>query len=205
VSTAARLSSLPLAMRRAIALGLLLLAALLAWLMLVVPLRGLLLSQQEWRAVTAREIARDRGLAQSAAQLHEISTAVNASPLLARLYEPSSGTAVTDQLQSELRDALVQSGVVPTTFKVLPGDLVGGLRAHRVEFASVMSVEQLRAFFLALAAQPHYVRVERLQLSAPQQQRSDENPPVNVLIEARGFALDLPATSASLTRVTRAY
>jgi hypothetical protein len=108
-------------------------------------------------------------------------------------------------LQSELRDALVQSGVVPTTFKVLPGDLVGGLRAHRVEFASVMSVEQLRAFFLALAAQPHYVRVERLQLSAPQQQRSDENPPVNVLIEARGFALDLPATSASLTRVARAY
>jgi Flp pilus assembly protein TadB len=195
---------MPLAARRAIAIGMLLLAALLVWSLAVLPLRGVLLSQQEWRAETAREIARDRGVAKNATQLREMTAAVDASPLRARLYDGAGGMAVTDQLQNDLRAALLQSGVEPTTFKVLPGSLVSGLRAHRVEFSSVMTVEQLRVFFVALATQPHFVRVERLQLNAPEQQRSDENPRVSVLMEARAFALDVPAATPD-RRVARAY
>jgi hypothetical protein len=205
VSAAARLSALPPAARRAIAIGLLGLAALMIWLAVVVPVRGLLLSQREWRTATEREIAQDRGMAKSAAQLREMAATVDASPLRARLYDAGSGMVVTDQLQNDLRAALLQSGVEPTTFKVLPGSLVHGLRAHRVEFSSVMSVDQLKAFFVALATQPHFVRVERLQLDAPQQQRADENPRLTVLMEVRAFALDAPAGAPAITRVARAY
>ena len=207
MSAAARLASLPLAKRRAIAIGILLFAALLVWMVVVLPLRGLVLSQAQWRADTAREIARDRGMAGTAAQVREIAATVDASPLRARLYDAGSGMAVTDELQNDLRAALLQSGVEPTTFKVLPGSLVGGLRAHRVEFSSIMTVEQLRVFFVALSAQPRFVRVERLQLDAPQQQRNDENPRVTALMEVRAFSLDGPATTpaAAPTRVARAY
>ena len=205
MSAVSRLSTLPLATRRAIALGWLVLAALLIWLVVVVPVRSLVLSQREWRAATEREIARDRGMAKSAAQLREIAAAVDASPLRARLYAAGSLMAVTDELQNDLRAALLQSGVEPTTFKVLPGSLVNGLRAHRLEFSSVMTVDQLKAFFVALAAQPHFVRVERLQLDAPGQQRNDENPRLTVLMEVRAFALDAPAPAPADTRVARAY
>ena len=207
MSAAARLASFPPGKRRAIAIGILLVTALLAWLAIVVPLRSLVLSQAQWRADTAREIARDRGMAKTAAQVHEIAATVQASPLRARLYDADAGMAVTDALQNDLRAALLKSGVEPTTFKVLPGTLVSGLRAHRVEFSSVMTVEQLRVFFVALSAQPRFARVERLQLDAPQQQRIDENPRVTALMEVRAFSIDVsaavPATAA--TRVARAY
>lgn len=207
MSAAARLALLPLVKRRAIAIGILLLAAALLWLVVVVPLRALVLSQAQWRADTAREIARDRGMAKTAAQVREIAAAVDASPLRARLYDAGNGMAITDQLQNDLRAALLQSGVEPTTFKVLPGTQVSGLRAHRVEFSSIMTVEQLRGFFVALSAQPRFVRVERLQLDAPQQQRNDENPHMTVLMEVRAFAVDVPTgtPATAVTRVARAY
>jgi hypothetical protein len=207
VSAAARLASLPLGKRRAIAIAMLLLAVLLAWLVVVVPLRSLVLSQAQWRADTAREIARDRGMARTAGQVREIAETVDASPLRARLYDSDSGMAVTDALQNDLRAALLQSGVEPTTFKVLPGALVSGLRAHRVEFSSVMTVEQLRGFFVALSTQPRFVRVERLRLDAPQQQRREENPRVTALMEVRAFSTDVPISTpaAAATRVASAY
>lgn len=204
MSAAARLAAMPATTRRGIALVILAFALLLAWIVVVMPVQALLLSQQEWRADTARQIARDRGMAKSAAEVRTASAAVDASPLKARLYDVANGMAVTDELQNDLRNALTQSGVEPTTFKVLPASVVSGLRAHRVEFSSVMTVEQLRTFFVALAGQPRYARIERLKLDAPLQQRNDENPRVTALMEVRGFALDAVAPKAA-TRVASAY
>jgi hypothetical protein len=193
MSVAARLCAMPPLTRRAIAVGVLGFALLLAWVVVVMPVQALLLSQREWRADTARQIARDRGMARSAPAVRAVAAAVDASPLRTRLYDATAGMAVTDALQNDLRNALTQSGVEPTTFKVLPATEVHGLRAHRLEFSTILTVEQLRTFFVALAAQPRYVRIERLKLDAPLQQRNDENPRVTALMEVRAFALDVAA------------
>lgn len=203
MSVVTRLRSLPLPARRAIALGTLLLALLLSWLLIALPIEVLASSQQDWREETARQIARDRGLAKSAPQLSELTHVVDKAPIRARLYDARGVISVDDQLQNELRTALLQAGVEPTTFKVLPGVSAGGLRQHRVEFSSILSVDQLRGLYSYLAQQPHYARIERLRIEAPATQRSDENPRLTVLMEVQGFALDAPAAPAD-KRVARA-
>lgn len=203
MSAAARLASLPRPTRRAIALAMLLFVMLLAWLLVVLPISTLASSQDEWRAHTAQRIATDRGLAKSAPKVREVALSLRDAPIRARLYEAGS-VPVDDQLQNDLRAALMQSGVEPTTFKVLPGATVQGLRQHRVEFASVLSVDQLRSLLTALEQQRHYVRVERLRVEAPAEQRNNENPRLTLLMEAKGYSLDAPGASAP-TRVARAY
>lgn len=194
---AARLAALPLASRRAIALFLLVLALILAWAAVVWPVRALIASQQEWRIDAAREIARDRGVINTANQLRESAASIDASPLRTRLYA-AGAVAPADQLQNDLRTALVAAGVEPTNFKVLPSVAASGLRVARVEFSSVMSVDQLKAFFLALEQQPHYVRVERLRLDAPSTQRTDENPRVTALMEVRGYSVEAAAPAPAV-------
>jgi hypothetical protein len=199
---AARLSTLPRPARRAIALASLLLALLLVWLMVIVPVGMLATSQHEWRAQIVTQIARDRGIVKSANHIRELAGVVRDAPIRARLFE-AGAVAVDDQLQNDLRAALLQSGVEPTTFKVLPGASAKGLRQHRVEFSSIMTVDQLRSLYTALEQQRHYVRIERLQIEAPAVQQSAENPRLTLLMEARGFSLDgLNAPAA--TRVARA-
>jgi hypothetical protein len=163
---------------------------LLAWLLLALPVKLLATSQQEWRERTAAQIARDRGLAKSATQLREVMNIVANAPIRARLFDAQGSTTVDDQLQTELRAALLHSGVEPTNFKVLPGSSSDGLRQYRVEFASIMSVDQFRGLCDYLARQPHYVRIERLRVDAPPTQRTDENARLTLLMEVQGFALD---------------
>jgi len=202
VSAAARLAALPLAARRSLALAFLAFALLVLWVAIVLPVRAVVSSQQEWRTDVVQEIARDRGMIKAAPQLRELSAAIDGSPLRARLYGTSAATPPADQLQNDLRAALLASGVEPTNFKVLPVAVTQGLRVHRVEFSSIMSVDQLQTFFLALEQQPRHVRVERLRLDAPGMQRSDENPKMTVLIEARAYSVDAPTAAV---RVARAY
>jgi hypothetical protein len=131
-------------------------------------------------------------------ELRAAQTALQGSPWRARLFTVTNSVSPADQLQEDLRTALRRAGVEPTNFKVLPASGFRGLRVHRVEFASVMTVDQLRAFFAALGAQPRTVRVERLQLDAPAVQRADENPRLNVLMEAQGFSADAAPVTTRL-------
>ncbi len=176
---------------------------LLAWLLVVLPIEALATSQRDWRETTAARIATDRGLVKSAAQLREVAGVVANAPIRARLFDAHSSMPVDDQMQNELRTALLQAGVEPTTFKVLPGASDAGLRQHRVEFSSIMSVDQLRGMYGYLLQQPHYLRIERVRLEAPSTQRPDENPRLTVLMEVQGFALDATAASDG-RRVARA-
>lgn len=202
MSAAGRIAVLPRSTRRAIALALLLFVVLLTWLLVVLPISALASSQDQWRAQAAQRIASDRGLAKSAGRVREVAQSLRDAPIRARLYA-AGAIPVDDQLQEDLRAALIQSGVEPTTFKVLTGATVQGLRQHRVEFSSVLSVDQLRSLLTALAQQRRYVRVERLRVEAPSEQRNNENPRLTMLMEVKGYSLDTPAAHA--VRVARAY
>jgi hypothetical protein len=202
MSVTDRLDALPLVTRRAIALIMLAVLVALAWLVVAWPVRTLLTSQVEWRQNAAQRIAHDRGMLAAGTQIRDAAAAVEASGLRAWLYEAGGALAPADTLQNDLRGALLASGVEPTNFKVLPSATSAGLRAQRVEFSTILTIDQLQAFFVALGNQPHYVRIERLRLDAPDVQRNDENPRLTVLMEARGFSVDGPAPEM---RVARAY
>jgi hypothetical protein len=203
VSAVARIAAMSLPARRALAVLLLALAMLLVWVAVFLPIRALVSSQEQWREGTAGAIAADRGMLSLAEQLRVAREALKTSPLPARLYASSATGGPDVQLQDDLRAALTRSGVEPTNFKVLPAGSFRNLRAHRVEFASIMTVDQLQAFFIALEGQQHFVRIERLQLGAPSAQRTDENPRINVLMEARGYSLNAPVPAG--TRVAYAH
>jgi Tfp pilus assembly protein PilO len=202
MNTAARLSTWPLAARRGIVLTLFVAVLLLAWTVIVLPLQTVITSQAEWRESAAQEIARDRGLLKSAAQVREAAMALDKSELHGWLYESGGGLPAVDALQNDLRTALLASGIEPTNFKVLPAASTKGLRVQRVEFSTIVTVDQLQAFFLAVERLPHYVRIERLRLDAPETQRNDENPRMTALMEARGYSVDRQAPEV---RVARAY
>jgi len=202
MNAVARVAALPLVTRRAIALAVLAVMLVLAWSLVVWPVRVLLTSQTEWREDVTKQIARDRGMLKSATQIREAAAALDASTLRGWLYEGGGALAPADALQNDLRSALLASGVEPTNFKVLPATNAAGLRAQRVEFSTIVTIDQLQAFFVALDNQPHYVRIERMRLDAPDTQRNDENPPMTVLMEARGYSVDGPAPEV---RVARAY
>lgn len=203
MSAASKLRSLPPAARRGVAIAVLCAALLTAWLLVVVPIEVLATSQQDWREATAARIATDRGLVKSGARVRELAGVVANAPVRARVFEARSSMPVDDQLQGELSTALLKAGVEPTTFKVLPGDSELGLRQHRIEFSSIMSVDQLRGMYGYLAQQPHYLRIERVRIQAPPTQKADENPRMTVLMEVRGFSLDAPKTPEN-RRVARA-
>lgn len=203
MSAAARLAALPRNARRVAAVAILVLMMALAWLLVIVPVRLVATSQDDWRAEVSRQIARDRGMVKSATRVRELSESVRNAPIRGRLYA-AGNVGIDDQLQNDLRQALIQSGVEPTTFKVLPGSTANGVRQHRVEFASIMSVDQLRSLYTALEQQTHYIRVERLRIEAPATQATNENPRLTLLMEARGYSLETPPAPAA-TRVARAY
>jgi hypothetical protein len=202
MSAATRLAALPLAARRSVAVAVLAMVVVLAWSVIVMPLRALLTSQTEWREDMSRRIARDRGTLESASRVREAAAALDSSALRGWLYELGGALPPADALQNDLRSALLASGVEPTNFKVLPATNTNGLRAQRVEFSTILTVDQLQAFFVALDGQPHYVRIERLRLDAPDAQRADENPRMTALMEARGYSVEGPAPEL---RVARAY
>jgi hypothetical protein len=195
MSAVSSLARLPSIARRFIALGVLALVVALVWWLVLTPARALVSSQQHWREHTAMAIGEDRAMVKQAESLRAARKALDASPLPMRLFVSNASGNPELQLQEELRSALAQSGVQPTNFKVLPAETFQGLRAHRVEFASSLTIDQLRAFFIALDARPRFVRIERLRLSAPSNQRMDENPRLNALMEARGYSVDAPVSS----------
>ena len=202
MSAVAKLAALPRNTRRGIALGMLVLLMLLAWFLVVMPIRLVASSQDDWRTEISRQISRDRGMVKSATRIREASVTVRNAPIRSRLYA-AGAVSIDDQLQNDLRAALMQSGVEPTTFKILPGSTAKGLREHRVEFASIMSVDQLRSLYTALEQQAHYVRVERLRIESPASQATNENPRLTLLMEVRGYSLEAQPEPAA-TRVARA-
>lgn len=202
MSAAAKLAALPTLSRRIIALASLALLLLLVWFAVVLPLGVALSSQAQWREDAVRAIARDRGIVATAKDIHDLESAVDSSPLRARFYATGGVSSIEDLVQNDLRSALLAAGVEPTTFKVLPAVATRGLRAHRVEFSTIVTIDQLQAFFFALERQQRYLRVERLRLDAPASQPSDENPRMTALMEVRGYSVD---GSAPQTRVASAY
>jgi hypothetical protein len=71
-----------------------------------------------------------------------------------------------------------------------------GLVGYGLRFTALMTADQLRKFMDALRGNVHYLRVERLGITASQLQRTDENAPLTVTMEVYGYTRDGDSSGA---------
>ena len=189
MSLAQRCARLPLPLRRSLAVLLLPVALLVAWL-LVQPMLGLYQSQQQWRAEAQRLLSFSKSSVAGAEQLQQQIKAMQASPLWTKLYRPAEGATLAT-LQSDVGTLLTSVQATPQALTVIRATQVAGLTRTGVHLSAAMRIDQLQQLFSAAARQPRYLRIEQLSVTAPQTQSSTENPLLTVEMDIYGF--ELPA------------
>jgi hypothetical protein len=198
-----QLMDMPAAGRRAAAVLLLVVALALCVSLIVVPVSYAVARQQHWREDAQRQLARERGLVQSAQVQQEFARQIEQAPMWNRFFEAGPGGQPRLQLESELRTALMRAGIESVEFKELAASEAVGVKRCAVAFAAIMTIDQLQAFLTTVAQNPRYMRVERLRIESPVNQRADENAALNLLIEVSGYSVD-PALRHAQTVVALA-
>jgi hypothetical protein len=196
-------TAMPPAARRAVAVGLLVVAIALGICLVIVPVNYAVAGQQQWRQESGRQLARERGLVKAAHVQQEFSRQIEQAPLWSRFFEPGQSGQPRFQLEGDLRTALMRAGIENVEFKELAASEADGVRRFAVAFAAIMTIDQLQAFLTTVAQNERYIRIERLRIESPVNQRADENAALNLLIEASGYSVD-PALRHAQTAVALA-
>lgn len=187
MSLAERLTARPSWERRTLALGFLALAALAVWAGLMTPLQGLLVSQDDWRAQVRHELAHARGKAASESALRKADAALAADPIWREFFAAPRGQDPTAQIQRDVQNIGMATGVTVQAMTSLPRVTEGGLSGYGVRFTSSATADQLQKLMDAVRGNPRYLRVERLSISAPQLQKPDDNAALVITVEIFGY------------------
>ena len=190
------LSSRPPLQRRVLAVSILIIGAALIWGVVIEPLGWILVSQAEWRTDVRRELARIRGRAESEPALRKRLEALPSAPVWGKFFQVPKGQDGGALVQRDVLTvgtaAAVTVQAVTSVSKVQEVGLVG----YGIRFTALMSADQLRKFMDALRGNAHYLRVERLSITAPQSQRADENASLTVTMEVYGYTRDGDSSGA---------
>jgi Tfp pilus assembly protein PilO len=190
------LTARPQRQRRALALLVLVVVVVIFWFGVIDPVAWLLLSQDEWRTGTRRELARARGRADSEPELRkQLADLANAS-IWSKFYVLPVDQDAGASVQRDLLSIGASSGVSIQTVASVPKVTEAGLAGYGIRFTAAMTAEQLTKFMSALRTHPHYLRVERLTVAAPQLQRPDDNASLAITMEVFGYS-HAPGTRAA--------
>lgn len=176
-----------LAVRRTVAVLLIVLTAWVTWGALVRPLQLAYRAQAGWRADALQELARGKALIEISTTVDEQSEELSASALWAKLYEDSGDGAASGRLQADVSEIVSSAGVdlqsmVPMTVVFGPElDEIG------VRLTASMTIDQLKSLLAATLRHPRYLRIGYLAISAPQSQSATVNPQLSVTLEVVGF------------------
>ena len=191
-----RLAARPPAQRRVLAVVLLVVAAGLLWGVIFEPLERVVDSQSEWREQVHHDLARAMGRADSEAALRKRTEALNAEPIWQKFYEIPDGQDATTLIQRDVMRAGAGAGVKVDVVVPVPKVEEAGLVGYGIRFTTTSTADQLKRLMDALRANGGYLRVERLTLSAPQVQPTDQNVALTVTLEVYGFSRAKPVTSS---------
>ena len=197
MTAAERLSALPAAPRRLLALAMLLGALAVAWYAVLKPVHRLLTSQEGWRTEVRRELAESRGKAAVEARLAAQVEALHQIPLWKSFYSANSEEEANAQIQQDLRGLGAASGIPALALTSLPKRDSPDYIAYGVHINAAMTADQLKRFGVALRAAPHFLRVERFAASAPQTQAPEQNPLVTVTMDVYGYSRPAGARGAA--------
>ena len=178
----------PQGQRRGLAVLVLVVVVSVSWFGVIEPVAWLLVSQDEWRADTRRELARARGRADSEPELRKQVASLANAPIWAKFYDLPADQDAGASVQRDIMGIGASSGVTIQTVVSVPKVTEAGLPGYGIRFTAAMTAEQLKKFIGALRAHPRYLRVERLTVTAPQSQRADDNASLAVTMEVFGYS-----------------
>jgi hypothetical protein len=183
---AEHLQNLPPAIRRVAAITGLAVAllVLLGLSLLVTRLAG---SQDAWRERTRSALARDRGRAELIPHLNAELQRVRSAPIWTRFYAKSSGVNASVQMQGEVAKLGSGAGLLVKATSQVPAEVHGALGKLTLRMTATAAVDQLERFLRALRTNAHVLRVERLTVTAPQDQVLDANAVLAVTLDITGY------------------
>jgi Tfp pilus assembly protein PilO len=176
------------AVRRPLAVLLLLLTATLAWRDVIVPMREVLTSQHRWRVQVRSSLAIARGQAAAAPTLQRRLRALPEAPIWQRFYPDGDSANADTALREDITRYAAVAGVVLRSITPLPTTDQFGLRTLGVRISAVMSIGQLTDFLAQLRGSPRYLRVDALRVVAPQVQLKSRNHRLLVRLQLFGYA-----------------
>lgn len=186
-----RMIAMPSPARKAIALALVPLAVAVVWVCLVMPAHWITTSQSEWRMDASRELARARGRAQSLESLRQEAANFPQAHIWQRSYG-LSGEGGANAVQRDVAALAASTSLTTQSIAPLPAEEEGPLTGFVVRASLRGTAGQMKAFLLQLKQHPRYLRARRIVVSAPQTQRSDENPDLEIALDIVGYAAARP-------------
>ena len=182
------LSSQPVVTRRLFALLLFIVVVAVGWQAVVFPMGQVLLSQNVWREGAVRRLGYSRGIVATESQAKDQLQKLHAAPIWHSLFQDGSAGA-SDQLKSEVAQALSTVGASALHLTTLPAENEGGLRKYGLRVVATLDAGQLKRFLDALRARAHYFRVEELSVTAPLMQSPNTNPALQLKADIFAYAV----------------
>lgn len=182
------LQSWPRALRRALAVGLLLFMVISIGAATVYPLVHAARAHLAWRAEATHVLARQRALLRLRQIVATDLDALRQHALLTRLYTPSAGTPFSAQFEADVRTVLQQAGV--TLFQTKSERTTSWASLSRASVAVDLTGDiTLLSHLLGLVAQHNqYLEVAGLAIQVPPIADSNSNVPFSMHLVLAGYS-----------------
>ena len=182
-------------LQRIAAVGLLALAVGSLWLFFVQPLAEYLQDHTAQREIDLRALSRERALILQKSAISAATRSVDESPRWNQFYSGADTSTAEAQLQSDLR-TLFQGTQNPTSVRIEPPVPKGRVTRIALEVTLSMKIDEFASALDRLQKHPRQLRLESLQVQAPEAQSPGGNPTLNIQAEIVGWM----ATTPSLAR-----
>lgn len=184
-----KIETLPRAVQRNIAIGLLVLAVSAVIFGVVNPLLALLGDQGRRRTDAELELARRTSLITQLPVLKELLSRIDGHPLWQRLY---SGNGASAELQRDFRTLAEVQGLSLDALQPLENADEGDVASLRLRVSFSTTIDRLGKLLLAMNAAPKLLRFENLYVTSPINQNRDSNPSLVVRGDVVAFSLPAP-------------
>ena len=184
------------AVRRTLAVLLLLATVILAWREVVLPMRKVLTSQNRWRVEVRCALATARGQAAAAPTLQKDLKALADAPIWQLFYPGGDSANTSTAFREDITHYAAIAGV--TVRSIVPSPTMeeqSGLGRLGVRISASMTIGQLKDFLTQLRESRHYLRVDALTVIAPQVQITHGNDRLLVQLQILGYTR-LPTAQA---------
>lgn len=186
---AERCAALPLIARRWIALCFVPLAMLSAIALLVWPFLLLRDAQTQWREDATRLLGRAKFIQSVDAELKQRLVSLRTSNQWTRFYDARVANG-SQAIQSDIRTLLGGAKASVQALTPLPSKELPEFTQVGVRIAANMQIDELQQLMQAMRDHPRYLRIQQLQILAPQTQIKSENAALTVSLDVVGFVRD---------------
>jgi hypothetical protein len=182
-----RMLSQPAAVRRTVAVLLLVLTTLCASAAIYM---GFVIasSQEEWRADTRQTLGRLRGLAAMTPSLANELAALPNAPVWPRFYPVGTGVDGSSLVLRDVVGLYAAAGATVLSATPVPSRHEEALDKFGVRVSASMTTSQIKTVIARLRGHGRYLRTELVSVYVPQVQSPEGDPPLTLTLEVFGYA-----------------